>query len=250
MVNQCRFPGIRGSCRGRRPYGGGRRLLARVGLSVNSAIGCPGGLDFANLRLLGRVFRQSCLSRDPHGHASLPGSAGAQVDGRRSAGLPSFLPSTPRQTKPREDLFMRTSGLLILVAALALAMPAAAALVPLHANLDGLQETPPNASPATGTATMTLDTTANTITMTLNFSGLLAPQTAAHIHGPGAPGVPAGILVPLPTGTFVNQVFPITDTIEGHILAGLTYINVHSTMFPAGEIRGQILMEPVAVDPT
>ena len=145
---------------------------------------------------------------------------------------------------------MRTSGLLILVAALALAMPAAAALVPLHANLDGLQETPPNASPATGTSTMTMDTVANTITMTLSFSGLLGTQTAAHIHGPAAPGVPAGVLVGIPNGNFVNQVIAINDTIEGHVLAGLTYINVHTTVFPGGEIRGQILMEPVAVDPT
>lgn len=145
---------------------------------------------------------------------------------------------------------MRTTGLLTFVMMLALALPVGAAVIPLTAVLDGLQETPPNASPATGSATMSLDTVANTITMTCSFSGLLGPQNNAHIHGPAAPGVPAGILVPLPLGQITNQTFPITDVIEGHILAGLTYINIHTTVFPAGEIRGQILQEPVSVEPS
>lgn len=143
---------------------------------------------------------------------------------------------------------MRRIGLLAL-AMFAAAQVAPAALVPLSATLDGLQETPPNASPGTGSAVMTLDTVANTLTMTLNFSGLLGTQSNCHVHGPGGFGVPAGVLVPLPLGTFSNQVFAITDTIEGHILAGLTYINVHSTVFPGGEIRGQIL-QTVSVDDT
>ena len=145
---------------------------------------------------------------------------------------------------------MRTSGLLTLVMMLALALPAGAAIIPLTATIDGLQETPPNASPASGSATMSLDTDTNTLNMTCTFSGLVAPQTAAHIHGPAAPGVPAGILVPLPVGQIINQSFVLSDAVEGHVLAGLTYINIHTQAFPGGEIRGQIVQEPVAVDPT
>jgi hypothetical protein len=132
--------------------------------------------------------------------------------------------------------------------ALAIALPASGAILNFAASLDGLQEVPPNASPATGTASIILDDVANTITVDLHFSGLLAPQTAAHIHGPAPPGVNAGVLVGFPTGEFDDMVFPITDTIEGHIKAGLTYVNVHTTLFPGGEIRGQVLEEPVSVE--
>jgi len=136
------------------------------------------------------------------------------------------------------------------ILALAIALPASGDVLNFAASLDGLQEVPPNASPATGTASIVLDDVANTITVDLHFSGLLAAQTAAHIHGPAPPGVNAGVLVGFPVGQFDNQVFPITDTIEGHIKAGLTYVNVHTTLFPGGEIRGQVLEEPVSIEDT
>jgi len=132
--------------------------------------------------------------------------------------------------------------------ALVIALPASGAILHFAATLDGLQEVPPNASPATGTADVVLDDVANTITVDLHFSGLVAPQTAAHIHGPAPPGVNAAVLVGFPLGEFDNMVFNITDTIEGHIKANLTYVNVHSQTFPGGEIRGQLLEQPVSVE--
>jgi hypothetical protein len=132
--------------------------------------------------------------------------------------------------------------------ALAIALPASGAILHFAATLDGLQEVPPNNSPATGNSLIILDDVANTITVDLHFSGLVAPQTAAHIHGPAPPGVNAGVLVGFPLGEFDDMVFNITDTIEGHIKAGLTYVNVHSTTFPGGEIRGQVLEQPVSVE--
>ena len=134
--------------------------------------------------------------------------------------------------------------------ALVIALPASGAVLNFAATLDGLQEVPPNASPATGTSTIVLDDVANTITVDLHFSGLLAAQTAAHIHGPAPPGVNAGVLIGFPIGQFDDQVFAITETIEGHIKAGLTYVNVHTSLFPGGEIRGQVLEQPVSVDET
>jgi hypothetical protein len=116
-----------------------------------------------------------------------------------------------------------------------------------HVSLDGLQEVPPNASPAFGSATVLVDDVAHTATVDLSFSGLLGAQTAAHIHGPAAPGVNGPVLIGFPIGSFVGMVFPTTPTIESHMFSGLTYINVHSTVFPGGEIRGQ-LQAPVSVD--
>jgi hypothetical protein len=133
-----------------------------------------------------------------------------------------------------------------LVAVFALAS-ASFATVSFNVSLDGSQEVPPNGSPAFGTATVLLDTVGNTMTVDLSFAGLLAPQTAAHLHGPALQGQNAGVLVGFPVGQLVGAVFPITDVIEGHMLAGLTYINVHTQQFPGGEIRGQ-LVQPVSVE--
>ncbi len=139
--------------------------------------------------------------------------------------------------------------LAVAVAAFALAGSASAATFTYTVALDGTQEVPPNGSPATGTAIVLLDTVANNITVDLSFQNLTTPQTAAHIHGPAAQGQNAGVLVGFPVGQFSGLVFPITDTIEGHILAGLTYVNVHTQQFPGGEIRGQLLA-PVSVEPS
>jgi hypothetical protein len=134
------------------------------------------------------------------------------------------------------------------ILALAIAIPATGEILHFEATLSGSQEVPPNGSPATGDSHVILDTVANTIVVDLHFSGLTSTQTAAHIHGPAPPGVNAGVLVGFPVGTFDDMEFNITDTIEGHIINSLTYVNVHTTKFPGGEIRGQLLPQPVSVD--
>ncbi len=108
------------------------------------------------------------------------------------------------------------------------------------ANLNGAQETPPNASTATGTATVLLSADEATARVSLNFSGLSSAETAAHIHGPGAAGVIAPILFPLPaTGNFGEFLIALTPPDVQNLKNGLLYINVHSNNFPNGEIRGQ-----------
>ncbi len=129
-----------------------------------------------------------------------------------------------------------------LAAAALLTAPARAQTFP--AFLDGLQETPPNMSPATGFGTVTLlDATTGAISVDLAFSGLLAPQTAAHIHMAPA-GVPGPVIVPLPLGTFTAFAATLTPPQVHALQTEGLYFNVHTTMFPGGEIRGQILPEP------
>jgi hypothetical protein len=107
--------------------------------------------------------------------------------------------------------------------------------------MDGAQETPPVATTATGFGSFVIDTAANTITYHIEFSGLTSAETAAHIHGFAPPGTPAGILFALPLGNPKIGTIQYNDPDEQNILAGLTYVNVHSSLFPNGEIRGQIL---------
>ena len=78
----------------------------------------------------------------------------------------------------------------------------------------------------------------------VTFQGLSANATAAHIHGPGARGKSAGVLIPLtvpPTtsGTIAQDV-ALTPTIKSYMIDGLTYVNIHTGNFPSGEIRGQV----------
>jgi CHRD domain-containing protein len=107
--------------------------------------------------------------------------------------------------------------------------------------LTGTQETPPNASPAAGTGSFTLDG-AKMLSFNISYSGLTGTETAAHIHCCAAPGTPAGVLFPLPAGNpKVGSVGPLTAQQEADLNAGLMYVNIHtSPNFSGGEIRGQI----------
>jgi hypothetical protein len=153
----------------------------------------------------------------------------------------------------------------------------------LFTNLVGAQEVPPHASAGSGDISITIrpgvDTLPGTaddlIDYTLSYAGLVAAQQA-HIHsGPvGANGPPAlflcsntaGGLIPacpaasgavtgtltvanliptaIPAGGTANATF---TQLIADIMAGFTYVNVHTTAFAGGEIRGQLGRNVVAV---
>lgn len=133
-----------------------------------------------------------------------------------------------------------------LAAALLVASAAAhAALINFTATIDGPQE--PTPSTAVWNGTFLMDTIANTLSVNVVDSGgpaLTSPETASHIHGFAPPGTPAGILFGLPLGSPKNAVWNFPDADESKIIDGLTYVNIHTTNFPLGEIRGQILRVP------
>lgn len=119
------------------------------------------------------------------------------------------------------------------------------------AHLTGSQVSPtPTGSPATGTATVDLNTAQTMITVNLSFADLEGPATAAHIHGPAAVGSNAGVLFPFTgvpsamSGSIPTQSFAINSTQVGYLESGLLYVNVHSTVFTDGEIRGQLARTP------
>jgi uncharacterized repeat protein (TIGR01451 family) len=114
------------------------------------------------------------------------------------------------------------------------------------ANLNSAQETPPNNSTATGTATLLLSPDEQTARVSLNFTGLSSAETAAHIHGPAAPGVAGNILFPLPNGSFTDFLISPSASDVQNLKNGQLYINVHSSNFLNGEIRGQFGMSSAA----
>lgn len=158
------------------------------------------------------------------------------------------------------------------------ATPAAlAGVITYTTALSGAAEAPPNASPGTGNAVLSIDDTALTMTLQVTFDGLLAPTTAAHIHcctvppgtgnagvastTPSFPGFPLGVT----SGTygfvfdldsassfnpsFVNNNGGTLATARARLLDGLAngeaYLNIHTSTFGGGEIRG--FFEPVQV---
>jgi len=140
------------------------------------------------------------------------------------------------------------------------------ASTPLVALMDGPSDlttsgniTPTGDPDGTGSAAFTFDiidpavpNTGAQVCWDIAYSGI-DTVTAAHIHV-GAAGVGGGIVVPAGNVTFPNLTatggtgcLPMDPTLAQQILdqpAGF-YLNVHTTLFPAGAIRGQLATGPV-----
>jgi hypothetical protein len=129
------------------------------------------------------------------------------------------------------------------LAASALCGSAQAQKLYFRAALDGAQEVPPVPTSALGTGFFEMDRAANTLKVRLTFTGLLGPEISAHIHGFAGPGAPGGVLFGLPAGNTKDAAWAFAEADEANIIAGLTYVNIHSTAFGGGEIRGQILLD-------
>jgi hypothetical protein len=122
-----------------------------------------------------------------------------------------------------------------------------------QAFLNGAQEVPPNASTASAFASVTLNGAENQISVIMDMMGLSAPATAAHIHL-APPGVAGPIQITFTgfpnttSGAYSNQ-FAVTPANVADLRAGNWYINVHTSTFPGGEIRGQLgpVPEPASI---
>lgn len=106
--------------------------------------------------------------------------------------------------------------------------------------LAGAQESPPTASTGMGLALLTFDPGSLELCWAISFTGLSAAETGAHIHGAG-PGVNGPVLIQLALANPKNDCATITPEQRRMFRHGQLYINIHTTAFPAGEIRGQIL---------
>src|SRR5262245_4154850 len=119
--------------------------------------------------------------------------------------------------------------LVALILTTALSAHIASAQWTFQATLSGLGENPPNGSPGTGFGQVTLNAAQTQITVDENWSGLTAPATASHIHGPAGVGTNAPILFPFSgvpaatAGSIPTQVFSITPTQVSYLFAGYLY---------------------------
>ena len=114
--------------------------------------------------------------------------------------------------------------------------------VTFKATLTGAQEVPANASTATGDATLTFNTTTKIFTLAVTHT--IASPTNGHIHK-AAVGVSGGVIFPFASFTSpISYTSPALDaTQEADLNAGLYYVNIHTSAFPNGEIRGQLIKQ-------
>jgi hypothetical protein len=146
---------------------------------------------------------------------------------------------------------------------------------PAVPGLSPLNENPPHPeSSATGTGLVTWDTVTNMMTVAVVFNGLTTPNTAAHVHccvdPPGNVGVATTVptFTGFPTGTTSGTYFHTFDMLSvtsynpafvaahggtaasaaadllAGLMAGRSYLNIHTPMFPGGEIRGFLQPTP------
>jgi CHRD domain len=141
----------------------------------------------------------------------------------------------------------------------------------LRATLRGIEEPPSVITPASGEFKATISRDETSIEYELSFEDLVGAVTQAHIHVgqkgvnggvsvflcgtqaiPGPPGTPscqgpnsgkvtgtitsASVIGPSGQGVAAGEFADLLKAIR----SGVTYANVHSTMWPGGEVRGQI----------
>ena len=115
----------------------------------------------------------------------------------------------------------------------------------LKATLSGANEIPGPGDPdGTGTASIRLQSGLGRLCFTLKAEKITLPASAAHIHV-GTAGQAGDVVVPLKapdaTGTSTGCT-NVSRTLVGQILANPAgyYVNVHTSDFPNGAIRGQL----------
>ena len=119
--------------------------------------------------------------------------------------------------------------------------------------LSASQQVPVNSSAATGKVTVILDKATNKVFLTGNFSNLDSAASAGHIHR-GLTGTNGPVIVPLSVtmatfGTITGSA-TVSGTFADSMIRGFTYVNIHNSTHPGGEIRTQLgdLVLPVKLE--
>jgi hypothetical protein len=176
---------------------------------------------------------------------------------------------------------MKTSFTILVAALAALVAPAHAAIFVWNGSLSGGQEIPPNATTGTGFGTVQYDDSTNVLSIDFSWQGLSGDARAGHIHccvalPPNNVGIALdfwGAATPRPaSGSYsavhdLDLVNPFTTAfttanggstasafaafrtamdamVPGDSNTARTYFNLHTALFPGGEIRGNIAAIP------
>lgn len=146
--------------------------------------------------------------------------------------------------------------------------------------LSGSNEIPANASFGTGTGDVYYDDVMHTLQVNLTWAGLTGTTTAAHMHAPATtaqistavpfngtwgvatqPGTFTGFPTGTTSGSYAGAAYSLLDmtnytagfvTANGgtaasaeaallsYMLSGKAYLNIHTSVYPGGEIKGYL----------
>jgi CHRD domain len=136
-----------------------------------------------------------------------------------------------------------------MVGMLAVAAPAYAQGRPFSTVLSGAAEVPgPGDVDASGMAFLTLNQGQEEVCFELSWAGIDGTVVAAHIHAAPA-GVAGPVVVPLFTGVALLGTDSASGCVSGvseELIKDIRhnpeayYVNIHSSVFPAGAARGQL----------
>ncbi len=126
--------------------------------------------------------------------------------------------------------------------------------IEFNVGLDPSQAVPPpalNGASPSGSATVDVNTITGDVSVAGDFAGLSSPATAAHLHGLAPAGSAAGVIFGFTvdadtSGSFTGSGTLAPADVDG-LLDRLTYVNLHTSMNPPGEIRGQVVDDDILV---
>ena len=148
------------------------------------------------------------------------------------------------------------------VMVMGLASPAQAEIIRFTATLTGGAETPVILTGAFATASVTLDTTSQTVSWVIDVFNLPSGINNAHFHvapvgisGPTVVNIPfnanesndfrlSGSATSANLNVRADQGIRSWDDIMQSLTGGQTYLNIHTTVNGGGEIRGQVIRVP------
>jgi CHRD domain len=146
----------------------------------------------------------------------------------------------------RRVLFLAVT--LGMVAMLAIGAPAYGQGRPFATTLTGAAEVPGPGDPnASGTAFITLNQGQGEVCFDLSWAEIDGTVTAAHIHV-GSATVAGDVVVPLFAGSFAGtgSTSGCVSGVSEELIKDIRqdpenyYVNIHSDVFPAGAVRGQL----------
>jgi hypothetical protein len=121
------------------------------------------------------------------------------------------------------------------------------------ASLNNLQEVPTNNSGGRGSCSITLNSTETQFTVNCTYANMSSAVVAGHIHDNGSVGVNGPVrfnfnLSGGTSGTIGPLTFAVTPAQVADLRAKRWYVNIHTSNFPGGEIRGQVKITSTPFD--
>lgn len=111
------------------------------------------------------------------------------------------------------------------------------------AALSDEDQSTPTYSPGKGFAEFRLERATLKLSWKITYQGLTSPPIIAGLYGPENVGANAGQVIDLGTRGLKSPIVGstiISDGVLGYLTTGRVYVNIHTTRYRDGELRGQL----------